>query len=1129
MFVPSSAQNFKPSSSTSNETPTRPARFSAALAALLGCSEAGEGYRIESFVNVIPFLDAVPTASCTHYRATYPISKQYEELENGELKKFPATPLGKGIATLKHFRPLEELASFLDGFDENDAIGFGIPKALVGAPPGQNIPIVSSKNHNGSAAVTTRTRKTFTDPEGAAISWGDIDRAKGAKEVPDHPEFDRLLCTILPWWSGIRRFYRPSVSAFIRNGDRELSGRTGMRVYYKTDKGVNAEAILAIIADALWKSGNGWIDFTKAGSRQVRCAFDLSKFYPESLDYAGKPNFRTPGLSKTYVAPFFYGPENGGIARSEEIIAASAIGRMTIADWRNSSREVQAALEEALPESKRLKPIFIKEKVAADVKQAAKAAKAKGEPFDEKAAKKTARARWNSACKDVLEPDFVLTLAGEENVTVGKVLENLDFYDGIYCHDPIEPEYNDSHSTVARIQAYDKPHVWSWAHGGRYYALAPSALAATGKRGANGGGMPSGKPTPEAAQKTARIEAAGFAVARKAAPEAELKSWPSKALRLCPPYTENCFGLRLVTVDKNDKETVSPLTNFCARIVREIVHDDGAEISRRFEIEGYLDGRYHLFTVSAAEFARMDWVISQMGSKAIIAAGHGKRDHLRAAIQTLSPQHPPEQRVYAHTGWRKIDGQEVYLHAGGAIGVEGAVPGIETDFSAHGRLALALLPDPPSGEALKRAIRGSLAFLDLGPYRITAPAYAAIWRAPLKDSDFSISESGETGVFKTEIAALAQQHWGAGFIASHLPGSWASTGNSLETMAFAAKDMIFVVDDFAPSGARTDIDRQHREAARLYRAQGNQSGRGRLRADAAQRPAKYPRGIIMSTGEDLPRGHSVQARQFIIEVQSGDIDIARLTLAQKAAADGAYAEAMAGWLRYLAATPAAWGAFKDNRDRLGAAAKEGEHARTPRIASNLLAALRAFLDFAVHAGAIGAEEAEMKYGKCEAAIREGAGDQQKHMRAQDPALRFFDLIGAALATGKAHLAGHGDGQSEPLNHAAWGWQQATWTVDGHRCTDIKPKGELIGWTDNQIVWLEPSAAYGLAQKLAAAEGMPLSIGKETLWRRLADANKLAASSGGRNLHKKNIGGANRNLLAVTASALRPPEEAAKAD
>ena len=44
------------------------------------------------------------------------------------------------------------------------------------------------------------------------------------------------------------------------------------------------------------------------------------------------------------------------------------------------------------------------------------------------------------------------------------------------------------------------------------------------------------------------------------------------------------------------------------------------------------------------------------------------------------------------------------------------------------------------------------------------------------------------GTFKTELAALAQQHYGAGLDARHLPGSWSSMGNSLEALAFAAKD-----------------------------------------------------------------------------------------------------------------------------------------------------------------------------------------------------------------------------------------------------------------------------------------------------------------------------------------------------
>ena len=91
--------------------------------------------------------------------------------------------------------------------------------------------------------------------------WGDIDRAKNAKTVPAVEQIDAQLCALLPWWNGILRFYRPSVSAFIYNGEQELSGRTGLRVYALIDNGVNSEAVLAIMADALWKAGLGRIEF----------------------------------------------------------------------------------------------------------------------------------------------------------------------------------------------------------------------------------------------------------------------------------------------------------------------------------------------------------------------------------------------------------------------------------------------------------------------------------------------------------------------------------------------------------------------------------------------------------------------------------------------------------------------------------------------------------------------------------------------------------------------------------------------------------------------------------------------------------------------------------------------------
>ena len=112
------------------------------------------------------------------------------------------------------------------------------------------------------------------------------------------------------------------------------------------------------------------------------------------------------------------------------------------------------------------------------------------------------------------------------------------------------------------------------------------------------------------------------------------------------------------------------------------------------------------------------------------------------------------------------------------------------------------------------------------------------------------------------------------------------------------------MDDFCPLGSPQEQAKQHAAADRLHRAQGNHSGRGRSRTDGSARPVKPPRGMVISTGEDLPRGQSLRARMAIIQVEKNSMDWQQLTVCQKQARDGVYVEAMAAFLQWLA---------KDNR------------------------------------------------------------------------------------------------------------------------------------------------------------------------------------------------------------------------
>jgi hypothetical protein len=87
----------------------------------------------------------------------------------------------------------------------------------------------------------------------------------------------------------------------------------------------------------------------------------------------------------------------------------------------------------------------------------------------------------------------------------------------------------------------------------------------------------------------------------------------------------------------------TPLTNFAARIVRDVAEDDGAEVRRRFEIEAALNGRREIFSVPSSQFAGMEWATEHLGAGAIVRPGFGVRDHARAAVQMLSGDVPAER------------------------------------------------------------------------------------------------------------------------------------------------------------------------------------------------------------------------------------------------------------------------------------------------------------------------------------------------------------------------------------------------------------------------------------------------------------------------------------------------------
>jgi hypothetical protein len=576
-------------------------------------------------------------------------------------------------------------------------------------------------------------------------------------------------------------------------------------------------------------------------------------------------------------------------------------------------------------------------------------------------------------------------------------------------------------------------------------------------------------------------------------------------------------------VEKGDGLQQTQLTNFTAEITGDVAEDDGAEQRRYLDLRCTLRGRTTEFRLPAASFGAMSWCVEQLGAGAIVEAGMGTRDRARAAIQHLSDPDIPRSTIYTHTGWRQIEGVgRVYLHGGGAVGPVGTVHRVETRL--EGALASFRLPEPPTGEDLVTAIQASIAVLELAPDRIAVPLYASIWRAVLGGSDLGLFLVGPTGIFKSELAALLQQHFGEAMDRLHLPGSWSSTDNALEDVLFRAKDTLFTIDDFRPGGNSRDDAQLHSKAERVFRGTGNGAGRQRMHADTSLRPPRPPRAFPLATGEELPSGHSLRARIVVVEIERGDIDAARLSVCQSQARAGWYASVTAAFVQWVA------GQYEQLHDRFRRRVLElrdelrGIHRRTPANAAELLAAAEIFLEFAraaTNEGALtAAEEAELRARFRDAIIESATAQADAHEDA-DPVHQYNAMLSSAITSGRAHLAGLDGGQ--PANAERWGWEPSPAGTAPWRAS-----GERVGWVDDEHIYLDPASAYRAAQDMCV-QGQAIPVTEKRLRRLLSEKGLLARKDSRRSrlTYRVSVQGSRLEVLCLSATVLREPSQPAQ--
>ena len=530
------------------------------------------------------------------------------------------------------------------------------------------------------------------------------------------------------------------------------------------------------------------------------------------------------------------------------------------------------------------------------------------------------------------------------------------------------------------------------------------------------------------------------------------------------------------------------LSNFSAEIVEEIRYVDG----RKTETELVIDGRQvnlntdgeetevdlPRVTIPAEKFAGLGWITPHWGVGAVVNPGQGIKDDLRTAIQ-LRSKSVRKTTIYTHTGWMKIKDKWTYLHNGGGLTEAGNNPNIKVELPPElQRYTL------NNGDHSPDAIRASLALLKLGPPEVMWPLLAATFRSPIHSSDFAVHVAGRTGTFKSEVTSLFQAHYGPEMDARHLPCSWSSTANANEALCYRVKDATVTIDDFIPTGTSWQQKTYQKAADQLIRGQGNQSGRARLTDASRLQETMYPRGLIVSSGEDVPQGHSVRSRMLIVEIEPNTIDLPALTLAQRDRP--LLSQSMSQFIRWLAKQLTnVRGILKDQAEKLRDDLLEIGHPRTPPMLGNLAAAARIFLSFAAESGAITEDAFKQLRAEASAAIIEVGRRQIQHLEDSDPTDVFFETLRNLVAAQKAHFRTR-EGGIPRDNPTRFGWIRIT---NPGSLDTFKAGGQLLGWLDPEKDELLLDAGVVYQSINRAAQGGQ-SLTKNTLFKRLKEAGHL---------------------------------------
>ncbi|SDA31369.1 protein of unknown function [Ruminococcus sp. YE71] len=516
------------------------------------------------------------------------------------------------------------------------------------------------------------------------------------------------------------------------------------------------------------------------------------------------------------------------------------------------------------------------------------------------------------------------------------------------------------------------------------------------------------------------------------------------------------------------------LADFVPVLKAEITHDDGVEQRKLFRIAATHKTGQVLpeQTISADEMQSMKWLLQRWGQYgAVVPKQNVLAKVCHAIMQTK--QAVRNETVYSQTGWRKLNGEWVFL-----------MPHLDSKFTVELQGKLNSYRFTRSCDKSDLIYLSAMLDNSFAPPSVLLPLLSVTFLSPLNhflktagcEPKFVTALIGKTGSRKSTLAALFLSFFGR-FTASDLPMSFHDTANSILSNNYYLKDVLTCIDDFHPSGMFHEQE-MRTIAQNISRYYGDRIGRARLNSKAELQASRPPTGNAIITAEYVPEiSVSGSARYFNIELNENDVKLSELSEYQRLAEQNVLSEMMmlyVEWLKhkYLSDenefTKMLSEKFLQYRSEFIeqlTAAKIKFHNRTPDMLSHLKIGMEFLLTFLHDHEQLTEQEVSSHTKSFVMILLQSCSLNAEIIVNENPTTRFCEKLKSLLDSGRCYVETRGlESQSR--------------------------QKKCIGLQDSDHYYLFADAAHSEVRKLCSEQGEHFTISKNELLRQLRSEGLL---------------------------------------